>query len=66
MDKVKCLEKIKKIHALCNISTKKCDILLENLTYFCQRYNSDSNKEICDSDNSFGGTTLNLIIKSPT
>ena len=57
---------MKELHSNCNDSKKKCDILLENLLYFCERYNSESNKTSCDSVNSLGGVTLNLIIKSPT
>jgi len=57
---------MKELHTTCNLSKKKCDILLENLLYFCERYNSESNNNSCASVNNFGGVTLNLIIKSPT
>ena len=60
-----CIEQMKQVHSSCNISQSKCDILLENLLYFCERYNSESNKTNCASVNSLG-KTLNLIIKSPT
>ena len=81
MDKDNCIQRMKELHASCNFSKKKCDILLENLMYFCERYkfttdkfttdkftnyNSESNKASCASVNTLGGVTLNLTIKSPT
>ncbi len=76
MDKHNCIQRMKELHATCNFSKKKCDILLENLMYFCERYNStsihikfynsESNKANCASVSTLGGVTLNLMIKSPT
>ena len=81
MDKHNCIQKMKELHASCNLSKQKCDILLDNLMYFCERYkftshkftndkytdyNSESNKANCASVNTLGGVTLNLMIKSPT
>ena len=71
MDKDNCIERMKELHATCNFSKKRCDALLDNLMYFCERYkstiyNSESNKANCASVNTLGGVTLNLMIKSPT
>ena len=66
MDKHNCIQRMKELHSTCNLSKKKCDILLDNLMYFCERYNSESNKANCASVNTLGGVTLNLMIKSPT
>ena len=57
---------MKELHATCNFSKKKCDVLLANLLYFCERYNTDSNKINCSSVNVLGGVTLNFTTKSPT
>jgi len=57
---------MKELHATCNYSKKRCDALLDNLLYFCERYNSASNNNSCGSVNNLGGVTLNLITKSPT
>ena len=61
-----CLNRMKELHSTCNFPKKKCDILLENLLTFCERYNSASNNTSCASVNTLGGVTLNLITKSPT
>lgn len=66
MNRYNCIHKMKELHSTCNFSKKKCDILLENLLQFCERYNSESNNKSCGSVNTLGGVTLNLIIKSPT
>lgn len=66
MDKYNCILRMKELHESCTFSKKKCDILLDNLLYFCERYNTDSNKINCSSVNILGGVTLNLMIKSPT
>jgi len=57
---------MKELHATCNFSKNKCDILLDKLMYFCERYNTDSNKVNCSSVNTLGGVTLNFTTKSPT
>ena len=61
-----CIKRMIELHTTCNFSKKKCDILLNNLLSFCERYNSDSNNNSCGSVNNLGGVTLNRIIKSPT
>jgi len=66
MDRYNCLQKMKDLHATCNLSKKRCDTLLYNLLQFCERYNSESNNNSCGSVNNLGGVTLNLITKSPT
>jgi len=61
-----CMKRMKELHSTCNFSKEKCDNLLNNLLYFCERYNSESNNTNCGSVNNLGGVTLNRIIKSPT
>ena len=48
MDKHNCIQRMKELHESCNFSKKKCDILLENLMYFCERYKFTTDKFTTD------------------
>jgi len=39
---------MKELHASCNLSKRKCDILLDNLMIFCERYKFTNDKFTTD------------------